>query len=535
MIRPAERRVMRKKITVQSGFPLRKKLILVVCGIVLCAVLMEAGLRLFGLMFVSWQERLNRDSVNKPGGYRIMCLGESTTAGGKSSYPSQLEEILNSRNIGIKFSVINKGAVGINSASILSQLEDNLDKYKPDMVTAMIGDNDRYIKYYEDIPDTDTPLFDKFRTYRLAKIIGKNISDKSGENKSGAQTPADAEFTAASGPEYGYDKKISIAAEADPHRAPSVSASADEVRYMEQGRYYRQEGRYKEARQAFEKAIGLNPGNDKAYLGLGWCYEKEGRFSEALDSFKKVIQMNPEEEDAYLELGWLYTGQKKYAEAKEAFEMALQLTTDRKNVVYLNLGFYYKHQKDYWQAGEAFKKSIELNPANHRAYLELGWCYAYQGDNARAEESFKRAVDLRPQDDKAYGALAVLYKETGRHIDAEEYSRKATAERLKGYYAPKTVDNYREIKRILDKRGIRLVCIQYPMVCAQPLKEIFQGQDQPVFVDNDELFKRALEKSGARQYFADMFAGDFGHCTPKGNRLLAENIADTILKQVFDR
>jgi hypothetical protein len=32
-----------------------------------------------------------------------------------------------------------------------------------------------------------------------------------------------------------------------------------------------------------------------------------------------------------------------------------------------------------------------------------------------------------------------------------------------------------------------------------------------------------------------MFAGDFGHCTDKGNRLLAENIATVILKEVFGR
>jgi len=32
-----------------------------------------------------------------------------------------------------------------------------------------------------------------------------------------------------------------------------------------------------------------------------------------------------------------------------------------------------------------------------------------------------------------------------------------------------------------------------------------------------------------------MFGGDFGHCTPKGNRLLATNIADVILKEVFHK
>jgi len=33
----------------------------------------------------------------------------------------------------------------------------------------------------------------------------------------------------------------------------------------------------------------------------------------------------------------------------------------------------------------------------------------------------------------------------------------------------------------------------------------------------------------------DMFGGDFGHCTQKGNKLLAGNIADVILKEVFGK
>ena len=52
-------------------------------------------------------------------------------------------------------------------------------------------------------------------------------------------------------------------------------------------------------------------------------------------------------------------------------------------------------------------------------------------------------------------------------------------------------------------------------------------------MDNEKVFKQALRKASYDEYFRDNFAGDFGHCTPNGNRLLAENIADTILKKVF--
>lgn len=104
------------------------------------------------------------------------------------------------------------------------------------------------------------------------------------------------------------------------------------------------------------------------------------------------------------------------------------------------------------------------------------------------------------------------------------------------YYNPVTVNNYRKLKEILDKRGIRLVCVQYPMRSIWPLKKIFKGQQENItFVDNEKIFKDAIKTGGSRTYFRDMFVGDFGHCTDKGNWLLAENIANVILREVFHR
>jgi len=103
------------------------------------------------------------------------------------------------------------------------------------------------------------------------------------------------------------------------------------------------------------------------------------------------------------------------------------------------------------------------------------------------------------------------------------------------YYVPITVSNYHKLKEILDKRGIKLVCVQYPVRSIAPLKKIFQEDKDIIFVDNERIFKEAIRKEGYNEYFQDMFGGDFGHCTEKGNRLLAVTIANTILKEVFHK
>jgi len=63
----------------------------------------------------------------------------------------------------------------------------------------------------------------------------------------------------------------------------------------------------------------------------------------------------------------------------------------------------------------------------------------------------------------------------------------------------------------------------------------FKVEFRIIFIDNEISFKAAVKRSSYNDYFQDAFGGDFGHGTLKGNRLLAENTARVILKEVFGR
>jgi len=531
------------------------KILTIVFGAFLCLILLELGLRLAGSVFLSSQERRNKASIHQKGTYRILCLGESTTAiGGVYSYPSQLQEILNRRADGVKFSVINKGLPGINTSDILARLEANLDEYRPDMVITMMGNNDRGTNmFYEVVPESKIRnFFRSLSVYKLTRIILAHIVNRFKEPNSD-----------------------------EPGAIGEVSLKNDRE-YVNKGKFCRDLGKFPEAETLFRKAIKFDPNNDEAYLELGWVcriqgkfpeaeaafrkaveinpqnywpYVEQGKFSEAEALFKKNIALNPANDWLYIGLGWIYQDQGKFTEAEEEFRKAKEVNPRNKwldvrigpsfqaqesikvnpgnDRSYIEIGQAYLSQGRLSKAEEVFRKAIDANPRDDRSYLRLGLIYRDQGKFPDAEAALKKAVEINPKNDKAYKALKVLYIERGDPQLGREYDNKA--KELNADYYPRTaVDNYHKLKAVLDKRGIRYVCAQYPLRSIEPLRKIFQGSARGIlFVDNEKLFKNALQKAGYKDYFIDLCNGDSGHCTPEGNRLLAENIANVILDEVF--
>jgi Flp pilus assembly protein TadD len=410
-----------------------QKAALTATGLVLSAVLVEMILRTLGFIVLLRQERRNFQSARQVGAYRVMCVGESTT---QNQYPAFLEEILNRRGAGIRFSVIDRGMTGANTTDILARLESDIDRYRPETVIAMIGVNDdgKHIPYETDFRSRTMPFLKRLRIYKLGKLLQSRLH-------------ADGE------------------------------------------------------RAAYRDKRGAAFANDSALMKTGWRYISEKNMQEAQRAFKRAAETERGNDSAYMILGWLSIDQKRYAEVERSF-----------------------------------KKALELNPRNESAYIELGWLYRTQRRFSEAEQLFKKGIALNPESARLHENLAALYYRLDEDALSKSYSQKASLLRRR-YYNPRTVENYLELKRILDSRGVRLVCVQYPMRDLSPLKQIFEdapGSDV-LFVDNERTFEAAVRAQGYKSLFMDMFAGDFGHCTEAGNRLLAENIAAAMLRGVFGR
>ena len=334
---------------------------------------------------------------------------------------------------------------------------------------------------------------------------------------------------------YAEDEDISSNGTSSKYKKAIELNPKNDWTYINLGNSYRDLGKLSKADELYRKAIEFNPNNSVAYLKLGNSYCEQGKFSEAEGLYKKAIELNSKNDQAYVGLGKAYNDQRKFLEAEKSFKKAMELNPQN-DWAHIRLGrLFYQGQGKFLEAEKSFEKAIEVNHKNEWAYFELGKFYQSQKKFPEAEKSFKKAIEVNPRSDWAYGALVVLSIEMGNSELASEYGEKVKKLRA-SYYNPTTIGNYCKLKAILEKRGITYVCVQYPMRSLEPLRKIFVTNAKGIiFVGNEKLFKVALKKASYQEYFRDRFRSDFGHCTEKGNRLLAKNIADTILKEAFHK
>jgi tetratricopeptide (TPR) repeat protein len=71
--------------------------------------------------------------------------------------------------------------------------------------------------------------------------------------------------------------------------------------------------------------------------------------------------------------------------------------------------------------------------------------------------------------------------------------------------------------------------MQYPGLELAPLREHFGGLPGVAFVENKPSFDAALSRATYQDYFTDRFAGSWGHCTARGDNLIARNAAAAVL------
>jgi tetratricopeptide (TPR) repeat protein/TolB-like protein len=157
-------------------------------------------------------------------------------------------------------------------------------------------------------------------------------------------------------------------------------------------------GQYERSLEEFQHALEREPDSDYALLGLATAFERLGRAKEAEDTYQRAIAARPRYWAGYTRLGSFYHNSGRDADAERMFRQVIAILPDSWRG-YSNLGavLYVEGKSD--DAIAAFEKSWSLRP-NYQAASNLGTLYYFQkGDFQRAAAAFKRALS---QDDRQF-------------------------------------------------------------------------------------------------------------------------------------
>ena len=222
--------------------------------------------------------------------------------------------------------------------------------------------------------------------------------------------------------------------------------------YAALGATYEQRKDYKDAIDAYKKAIRLDRDNLDAIRGLAENLLNDGQTDAALDQYKVIADANPEDAQTYLRISEIYRRQGKYDEALESLKKAQAMVPDALEVPY-NIAVVYEAQGRY-EEGEKILQDLlkktekpdsnysQADRNNRGIFIErLGMIYRDQENYTAAVEAFRKLIPLGDDNAKTgYQDVIDTYREAKQWEQATAVAKEA-AQKL---------PNDRELRMVLD-------------------------------------------------------------------------------------
>ncbi len=187
-----------------------------------------------------------------------------------------------------------------------------------------------------------------------------------------------------------------------------------------------QQGEPGSAADYIGKAIAAGSENPSHFANWGLALKSAGRLRDALEAYDKSIKLDPTAAAVWNDRGNTLSSMGDFLSAEDSFRQSLRLNAgDAKT--HANLGGVLLSLGHLDEANKAYRKSIELKPDLAAARNGLGNVLARSGDTDGAIAAFEVAIELDNAFSEALANLASLYEELSRLDDAREMATQAIA------------------------------------------------------------------------------------------------------------
>ena len=251
-------------------------------------------------------------------------------------------------------------------------------------------------------------------------------------------------------------------------QAMAVDKPKQQLEYLQQGQFFKQQGNLKAAKKAYLRAAELQPQRIEIYRELveicealqlwseaaRYCRKilelnsskveiapvdiqpksdnltvarslvRQQKFDRAITYYSRAIQQQPDLLDAYLELGELLTKSKAGFKAIAVYLQGLKHHSNSPEL-YFNLANLYKSSQQLPQAAICYQKVIRYNPQHAVACHELGEVLSQQQKWSEAITAYRKAIELNPDFSWSYNNLGYALIQLERWSEAIPLYRKA--------------------------------------------------------------------------------------------------------------
>ena len=161
------------------------------------------------------------------------------------------------------------------------------------------------------------------------------------------------------------------------------------------GAALKDQGKLKDAIQAFSKVIQLKPDYIEAYYNRGVVLQELGQLSKAVDSYNKAIQLKPDYVQAYNNSGLALQELGQLDKALNSYEQAIQLKPDFAEA-YNNRGNALKEIGQVDEAIDSYDKAIQFKPDYAVAYSNRNFALNYSSELTQTD-IFQKHLEFEKQ------------------------------------------------------------------------------------------------------------------------------------------
>ncbi len=187
--------------------------------------------------------------------------------------------------------------------------------------------------------------------------------------------------------------------------------SAEE--YDERAHHLFNDGDYDAALETLKEGLRLYPHSVELYVGMGYTRLAREEFAWAKQAFEKALVLDPDHEDALVGLGEVLLRLGRHEEALALFDRARRSGCADDLELMLSMGRALYRERLYEQAREVFMDAVSLRPDSAEAYAGLAYTLHRLGDDAGARRNLRRALKLDPEHHEARIYLGHLLYDRG--------------------------------------------------------------------------------------------------------------------------